>query len=166
MWERNKIPLSIILGAVIIGLFIYLPKPINKEVSQQISTPQITATTTQVTPTQLPSPVPPTVGTSPTALPTTNDSLLIKQALITKTGISEDKIEFSINQNTGTHAKGNVKDKESIGGGYWLASKVDGQWIIVYDGQSTPSCSVINPYNFPKSMVSECLNASGTVVVR
>ena len=95
------------------------------------------------------------------------DAKAIKAALSSKLGISEENLNFSVSQKTATNAKGNVREKTSeVGGGYWLAAKTDSGWQIVYDGQSTPTCSQIAPYNFPTSMVPECLNSSGNVVQR
>lgn len=148
--ERLIIPLSIILGSIIIGLFVYLSNS-SRETQQPVS-PSPTA----IMPT----------ATSPTSTPTpiTDDVGAIKLALAAELGTN---IEVTISQNTGTHAKGNVREKSSeVGGGYFLAAKVDSRWVIVYDGQSTPTCSQIAPYNFPKNMVSECLNSSGQVVNR
>ena len=98
--------------------------------------------------------------------PTIDETNLIKQAIFKLTGLNETKAEITINKNTGTHAKGNIKEFEAVGGAYWLAAKTESGWIGVYAGQATPKCSDIAPYNFPKDMVPECLNESGTVVER
>lgn len=158
--ERLIIPLSIILGSIIIGLFVYFSNSSRK--TQQLVSPSPTA----IMPTATPKEESQVQVTSPTATPTptTDDLQAIKLALAAKLGTN---IEVTISQNTGTHAKGNVREKSSeVGGGYFLAAKVDSRWVIVYDGQSTPTCSQIAPYNFPKNMVSECLSASGQVVSR
>jgi hypothetical protein len=98
--------------------------------------------------------------------PTVDESALIKQAVYKKTGLDAVKAEVTINQNTGTHAKGNIKEFEAVGGAYWLAAKTDAGWICAYDGQSHPSCEQIAPYNFPKDMVPECLDKDNKVVAR
>ncbi|TSC54283.1 MAG: hypothetical protein LiPW16_78 [Microgenomates group bacterium LiPW_16] len=36
----------------------------------------------------------------------------------------------------------------------------------VYAGQATPKCSEIAPYNFPKDMVPECLDAANKLIKR
>lgn len=98
--------------------------------------------------------------------PSPDDFSAIRAALVAKTGISQNNIEVSVSQNTGQHAKGTVKDKSDVGGGYFLAAKVGETWIIVYDGQSQPTCSQINSYFFPKEMVPECLDSNGKVITR
>lgn len=112
--------------------------------------------------------LPPTPTLVPSPLPTVDETNLIKQAVFAKTGLDETKAEVSIGQNTGKHAKGNIRELEAVGGAYWLAAKSaeSADWICVYDGQANPSCSQIAPYNFPKDMVPECLDASGKVVKR
>lgn len=103
--------------------------------------------------------------TAPATVP--DDLSLITAALVAKTGISASTIDVTLSQQTGNFAKGSVGTKgEETGGGYFLAAKVNGTWVIVYDGQASPDCSVVNPYNFPTSMVPECLDSSGNVVSR
>ena len=95
------------------------------------------------------------------------DDNLIKEALVAKTGIASDTIDVSISQKVDTFAKGSVGTKgEETGGGYFLAVKVSGVWIIVYNGQATPNCIAVNPYNFPTTMVPECLDSSGNLITR
>lgn len=173
-WESNKISIAIIFGAAIVGFSIYLSR--MPQVNLPVSTPIVrTPAPTPVSspaPEQ-PAPVPtPTVSATSTPVPTSkpspfiDDTAAIKSALIDKTGISETNLEFQISQNTGQHAKGTVKAKDEIGGGYWIAAMVEGRWLIVYDGQSQPTCAQIAPYNFPKEMVPECLDAAGSVIER
>jgi hypothetical protein len=99
---------------------------------------------------------------------TLSDAELIKKALVVKTGISAETINVAISQNVdGKYAKGTVGVLgEETGGGYFLATKINSEWVIVYDGQATPECSAVNPYNFPVSMVPECLDSAGSVVTR
>jgi len=90
----------------------------------------------------------------------------LRTALIEKTGIEAEKLEFTIAQNTETHAKGMLKHKDEISGAYFIAAKVDNRWIIVYDGQATPGCTEIAPYDFPIGMVPECLDGENNLFVR
>ena len=148
----------LIIGVLVAGGF-YLGKRFS---SQPASSP----TPTSLAP-PLATPAASTlVFSSATPKPSPDDFSAIRAALMTKTGIEKDNIQVSISQNTGQHAKGTVKDKNDVGGGYFLAAKVGETWIIVYDGQSQPTCSQINSYNFPKEMVPECLDSGGNVVTR
>jgi hypothetical protein len=101
-----------------------------------------------------------------TPKPTADDSQLIKQAVYTKTGLDETEAEVTISKNTGKFATGGIKEFGAVGGAYFLAAKIETGWVAVYDGQATPECSLIEPYNFPADMVPECLGTSGDLVPR
>ena len=149
--DKLLIPISIILAGLIIGLFFYFSNSKNtKQTSVGLPTSTIFPTTT------------PTI----TPLPTADDLSAIREALAIKLGVSAGNLDVYVNKNTGEYAKGNVKEKESVGGAYYLAAKVGGKWIIVYDGQSAPTCKQLESYNFPKDMAPECLNSSGKVITR
>jgi len=112
----------------------------------------------------LASPVP-----SPTEkpLPPKDDLGDLTKALIAKTGIPEGEIDVTLSSGVqGNYAKGLVGTKgEETGGGYFLAYKTSGKWIIAYDGQATPDCKDVEVPGFPKAMVPECMQ-SGNVVTR
>lgn len=90
----------------------------------------------------------------------------IKQAVYKKTGLNSTVADVTVSEYTSNFARGGVKEKEAVGGAYFIAAKVDDKWICVYDGQSQPNCEQIEPYNFPVSMVPECLNESNKVIER
>lgn len=110
------------------------------------------------TPIQIPSP-------SPTASSST-DFDLIKQAVYEGTGLSETTAVVTVSTNTGTHAKGGIKEINAVSGAYFIAAKVGVGWELIYSGQSTPTCLEIAPYDFPTDMVLECLDSQGQVVSR
>jgi len=141
----NLLAIFIIFANIVVGYFLFRQPESEPEVS-------------------LPSTSMPTI--TPSSSPTVDETNLIKQAVFAKTGLNETKAEITINQNTGQFAKGNIKEFEAVGGAYWLAAKTATGWVCIYDGQANPSCSQINPYNFPKDMAPECLDASGKVVKR
>jgi hypothetical protein len=95
-----------------------------------------------------------------------DDGDAIRMALVEKTGIPADKLEFAVTQNSGVHARGTLKHKDDPGGGYFIAAKADNRWVIVYDGQATPACAAIAPYDFPVDMAPECLDGANHLVVR
>lgn len=108
----------------------------------------------------------PTPTVDETSLISPETSLLIKQAIFKLTGLDETRAEVTISQNTGQHATGGVKEFEAVGGAYWIAAKVGDTWVGVYAGQANPTCAQIAPYNFPISLVPECLDESNNVVKR
>jgi len=103
---------------------------------------------------------------NPIETPISSDKDFIREAVYTKTGLNDELAEITISKNTGLFATGGVKEYEAVGGAYFLAAKVNGKWICVYDGQATPKCSEISQYNFPKDMVPECLDSAGKIITR
>lgn len=107
---------------------------------------------------------------TPTAASAEDEAALIaavKAKVSADTGTPADQLKVTVSQNTGLHAKGNVKEEEAVGGGYWLAAKSGSAgWVVVYHGQSQPRCTDVNAYDFPTRMVPECLNSSGNVITR
>lgn len=91
---------------------------------------------------------------------------LIKASVLLKTKLTEDKATIMISQMNDSYAKGTVKEKSEVGGAYFLATKVGTKWVTTYTGQSSPLCAEVDPFNYPKSMVAECLDDQGDVVVR
>ncbi len=87
---------------------------------------------------------------------TKSDLEQVKEAFAEKYNKSLNEVEATINENTGTYAKGLVKFAGEVGGGWWLAFKGTNGWIIVADGNGTVVCGDIEDYNFPVEMVSEC----------
>jgi hypothetical protein len=65
-------------------------------------------------------------------------------------GVDASTLTVVIEQETSNHARGNVDN------GYFLTAKVNGNWVIIADGQGAIDCNVVNQYGFPASMVPEC----------
>ena len=90
-----------------------------------------------------------------------DDVTLIGLALSNWLGEPFQDLGYLLQENTGVHAKG------LIANGYFLATRDDAEnWVVVYDGQGTPSCDLIDPFDFPYEMVPECLGADNQVVIR
>lgn len=103
---------------------------------------------------------------SPTIIEEKSDLELLTEAFAQKYNHPVPEVIVTINENTGILAKGVIKFEGEMGGGWFLAAKVDGKWIIVDDGNGTISCEKIEPYNFPVSMVFECVDSNGQLIVR
>jgi hypothetical protein len=85
------------------------------------------------------------------ASPIISDEDAIRAALAAHFGMDESEFyHFEVDENTGMHAKGGVDN------GYFLAAKVDGQWIFVGGGHGAPDCVKVARYGFPASMVPWC----------
>ncbi len=95
-----------------------------------------------------------------------DEETLITEAVLDGIGLVADEVDFSITDNTGIHAKGNVREVDAVGGGYWLAANTEDGWVHVYDGQAHPTCEQIEPFDFPLDLVEECLDSEGEVVAR
>ena len=119
-----------------------------------------------LTPSPTPQPIETVIPILSSPTPKIDDESLIKEAIFKLTGLDATKAEVTINKNTGTHATGGIKEFEAVGGAYWIAAKTDSGWVGVYAGQATPKCSEIAPYNFPKDMVPECLDAANKLIKR
>lgn len=94
------------------------------------------------------------------------EEALIKEAVLERVKLDEEEVEFTITTNTGTYAKGLIREVGAVSGGYWLAAKSDGEWVAVYDGQANPPCEDVDLYDFPTGLVSECLDENGQLVTR
>jgi hypothetical protein len=96
-----------------------------------------------------------------------NEEGAVKEAVYRKFGSDATKLVVIVSEVTDGFAKGGVREVSSeVGGGYFIAAKTEGSWVVVYDGQAQPTCNQIAPYNFPKEMVPECLDSKGGVVKR
>ncbi len=186
---------AIILGAIIIGLFIYLGLQRNTNNDQQTPAKNITdkinktstrtSTTSATTApnntfnqdslsknrkTENTQQVDTTLTTNnQSSQPTISDEEAIRQELLQKTNIPENKLEFEISVNNGKIARGSVKNKDDQGGAGWFAAKnqnTQNKWKVTYVGQGVPKCTEVNPYNYPTPWADYCLNAQGKTVKR
>jgi hypothetical protein len=103
---------------------------------------------------------------TPTAVANTlSDEELIKAAVYKKMGSDKTKLKVIVQKIEGDYAMGGITDLlMEAGGGYYLAAKKAGVWIVVHDGQASPSCTQLEGYSFPLDMVPECLNTKGAPV--
>ena len=95
-----------------------------------------------------------------------DDEAMIKEALLAELGLAEDEVVITFNVVAAVQAKGSVKEVGAVSGGYYLAAKDGGKWVIVYNGQANPPCADVNKYDFSTSLVPECMDAEDNLVVR
>jgi len=145
---KNTI-IGLILGVIITmwALYLYFQKPESGQ------------------PNILPSEITPTVTLALTLSPaptTLSDEVLIKKALAKKYKLSVDQISVIFKEIISNNAAGTVSFAGE--GGWFLASKKGNNWEIVLDGNGTVSCESVAPYNFPVSMVPECIDINGQLI--
>jgi hypothetical protein len=140
---KNTI-IGLILGLIIAmwAFYLYTQKPASKDEALSL-TPTSTIST----------PIPSIIEVS------AEES--IKQALADKYNKSLSDVTFTLSKKDATHASGGVIFSGEIAGAWVLAAKENNQWIIVQDGNGTVSCETVAPYNFPVSMVPECVDQNG-----
>lgn len=148
---KGQLPVEIALPKI-------LPSP--TVITEQI--PPAPSITQAIIPTQeeLPTSIPPTVA------PQKSDLEQIREAMAAKHNKPVSQTNITISKNTGSHVSGGVTFEGEMGGGWLLAAKSGGKWVIVADGNGTISCELIAPYNFPSSIVNECVNNAGKVISR
>ena len=66
----------------------------------------------------------------------------IKAALAAHLGVDASTLTVVVEQETSSYARGIVDN------GYFLAAKVNGNWVIVADGQGAIDCNIVNQW-FP-----------------
>jgi flagellar basal body-associated protein FliL len=89
----------------------------------------------------------------------------IKSAMAAKYSKNAEDVTITVSDYQPSFAKGGVQFAGEMGGGWFLAAEVGGEWVIVQDGNGTVTCEVIEPYNFPVSMVSECWSETSQELV-
>ncbi len=100
--------------------------------------------------------LPPPTETPPPA----TDEEAIKDAINEYLDSPVDESTITVSEISGDLARGGLQ------GAYFIAAKDGGTWIIIYAGQATPYCNLVNPYGFPIDWVSQCLTNDDTVIQR
>jgi len=141
---------NLLVGFLIIIAFIsgYL---ISQKYNLKIETksPTLTMTSsTEPTITEISSP-----SSTPTPSIEVQENLkeIIKQLLINIHGQTADNLNITISKQEGNYAKGGASAQG--GGGMWLATKHDGKWTIIFEGNGAPDCKFIRSFNFPEDML-------------
>lgn len=131
----------------------------NFKVTPKEGMPVVTPTETieeTIVTTPLPTPTQSVKAVTPTVDETAALTTAVKAGLIAEHGPTASAMNVTISKLQGNHASGGAVDPSSVGGGMWLAAKVNGKWVLVWDGNGTISCEKTDPYNFPVSMLPEC----------
>ena len=84
----------------------------------------------------------------------------IKNLLADKYGKEVSEVIINISQQTENHVRGTVVFQPGgpENSGMFLAAKVNDEWGLVHDGQGAYACSMVEQYNFPLEMISDCFS--------
>lgn len=81
----------------------------------------------------------------------------VRAGLVIEHGQDAASMNISVSKIEGGYAQGGAT--ASGGGGAWFAAKVNGNWVLVWDGNGQINCSNLTRYpNFPTDMIPECWN--------
>ena len=115
----------------------------------------------------IPTPTQAAIEVIPTVDETATLITAVKAGLVAEHGPDAANMTITVSKIVGNFAQGGAKEPEAVGGGMWFAAKVGGLWKLAWDGNGTISCTSIDPYNFPVSMIPECWNdATQKIVTR
>jgi hypothetical protein len=79
----------------------------------------------------------------------------MRQAIVAKRGTSAQNLKFTVSKIMGKYAQGGASAEG--GGAMWFASKENGKWTLIWDGNGVILCSDIAQYpDLPSVMVPEC----------
>ena len=87
-----------------------------------------------------------------------DDVEIIKTTLAQQYNLSADDVEIEVETRTPSHMRGTAALPSRDESGLFLAARETGSWTVLYDGTDTVSCEQIEPYNFPKNMVADCVS--------
>ena len=150
--NENKIVIAILIAGLCVSAAIYFGGKKNEKVPS-VSVSGITESQGTV----MPSPeVSPSASISPTAKP--DDLTPIAVAIGKEFGTDSAKYIITKSKQIGNYAIGGVTEKGAQGGAQWWGVVENGVWKYIYSGQSYPSCSIIAPYQIPKSLLDSCMD--------
>jgi Zn-dependent protease with chaperone function len=99
--------------------------------------------------------------TTPTVIEYPEEDVIeaLQVAFAQKYSKSASEVTVTMSKLEAAYASGGVRfGPETVGGGWFLAAKRDGSWKVVADGNGVVLCSLVEPYDFPTSMVPECFD--------
>lgn len=78
----------------------------------------------------------------------------VTKILIKKYNWDKHKVSVQVNKEVGDFATGSVGFGDEMGGGGWLARKVEGVWEVVWDGNGSVDCNQLKTvYKFPNEIL-------------
>jgi hypothetical protein len=90
-------------------------------------------------------------------LPENQQAVIVKKLFAEKYHKSPDVIIVMFEYVTENHLRGLVRMTDQANSmGLFLATDVKGEWEIVFDGNGTLYCGMVEGYDFPEYMISDC----------
>ncbi len=78
----------------------------------------------------------------------------VTNILTKKYNLEKNKVSVQVNKQFGDFASGSVGFGEEMGGGGWLAKKIDGKWEVIWDGNGAVDCQKLRTeFNFPDEIL-------------
>lgn len=168
-YSRSKIILLVLIVAVLFLIvatifLIFKSKQLENQLNQSLVSATATATISpsktvvaSKTPTVTAKSTKTVEKTAETTTTVSDNDLIIK-AIADKFSKNVSDISISISKKDDNNAYGGMSFGDEMGGGYFVAVKQNGTWIIIADGNGTIDCSVLDQYGVPASIVGECFN--------
>jgi len=94
----------------------------------------------------------------PSKLPIVSTKKKIQKLIAAMYDKKVSQVEVIIEQETEYHARGGVTflPKDRGESGVFMASNINGEWEIVFDGNGSIPCSLLDEFQFPDSMKDQC----------
>lgn len=78
----------------------------------------------------------------------------VTKLLIEKYNWEEDKVSVQVNKEVGDFATGSVGFGSEIGGGGWLVKRIEGKWVLIWDGNGSVDCENLRTeHKFPDEIL-------------
>jgi len=78
----------------------------------------------------------------------------VTKILIEKYNWDKNKVSVQVNKEVDGFASGSVGFGDEFGGGGWLAKKIEGKWMVVWDGNGAVDCSKLRTeFKFPDEIL-------------
>ena len=83
-----------------------------------------------------------------------NTKETVTKLLVEKYNWEKDKVSVQVNKEIGDFASGSVGFGSELGGGGWLAKRIDSRWRLIWDGNGAVDCQNLrNEHQFPDEIL-------------
>lgn len=82
----------------------------------------------------------------------------VAKSFAAKYDIPVERVIVDVDGDTGYHARGSIQFEGQFGGGLWFAANTSKGWEIAFDGNGIIPCSAADAYDFPATMIPQCID--------